>query len=84
MIDWLELKIGEVQSLVVLVLGLLAIIYIGSTWWKTKALVPTVTAMVLAGAVLWGVGNVDWFRTKVAEETAIGVVSLIDSGGTTR
>ena len=84
MIDWLELKIGEVQSLVVLVLGLLAIVYIGSTWWKTKALVPTITSMVLAGAVLWGVGNVDWFRTKVGEETAVVAVGALDPGKATR
>ena len=68
MFDWIAAKLAEVEQLIQLGAAVLAVVYVVSTWWRTKALVPTVTAMVLAGAVLWAINNIDWFERKVGEE----------------
>lgn len=70
-IEWLGSKIQEVQTLVQAALGVAAILSIGWVWWKTKALVPTLGALILAGVVLWGTANLDWFKTKIGEESRL-------------
>ena len=70
--QWLQGKLGEVQTLIQAAAVVMAIIAILGAWFRTKALVPTVTAAVLAGFVLWGISNTSWFQTKVGEETGLG------------
>jgi hypothetical protein len=38
----------------ILVLG---IIFVGWTWWRTKALTTTLGALLFAAVVIWGVNN---------------------------
>ncbi|MGH9148787.1 MAG: hypothetical protein ACRD0F_00390 [Acidimicrobiales bacterium] len=69
MLIWVQGKLAEIESLIKVAVGVMAMVYIGSVWWKTKALVPTLTALVLAGGVFWGVSNIAWLRDMVGRET---------------
>ena len=80
--DFLRGKLGEAQSLIQAAAVVMAIVFILSAWFRTKALVPTLTAAVLSGFVLWGINNTSWFQTKVGEETGLGApVAAVTAGG---
>lgn len=66
--DWIKDEAGKVESMLLVVIAVAAIAFVFSVWWRTKALVATVSAMVLAGGVVWGSNNVDWFRDKFENE----------------
>jgi peptidoglycan/LPS O-acetylase OafA/YrhL len=70
MIPWMAAKLAEIGMLVQGGLVVAAVLFIGHVWWKTKALVPTVGAMLLALAVLWGTANIQWFQKAVLEQMA--------------
>ena len=72
MIEWIADKLVDVRQLILAIGVVVAILFVLMTWWRTKALVPTLTAMLLSGAVLWAVGNIDWFKKKIGEETSMG------------
>ncbi|HYR64111.1 MAG TPA: hypothetical protein VET24_15955 [Actinomycetota bacterium] len=68
MITWLTVKLAEVRQLIQAGLVVAAVLFIAHVWWKTKALIPTLGAMLLAGAVLWGTANVQWFQDQIGKE----------------
>ena len=70
--QWFQGKLTQVETLIQAAAVVMAIIAILGAWFRTKALVPTVTAAVLAGFVLWGINNTSWFQTKVGEESGLG------------
>ena len=70
---WLQGKLTQVQTLIQAAAVVMAIIAILGAWFRTKALVPTVTAAVLSGFVLWGIHNTSWFQTKVGQESSLGI-----------
>lgn len=70
MIPWMIAKLAEIGRLIQGGLVVAAVLFIGHVWWKTKALIPTVGAMLLAGAVLWGTANIQWFQKAVIEQMA--------------
>ena len=72
MIDWIADKLVDIRQLILAIGVVAAIIYVLGTWWRTKAAVPTLVAMVLSGAVLWAVANINWFKEKIGDETSIG------------
>lgn len=57
LIDVLNSKVGELENVVQAGLVLLAIIFIGYTWVKSKALVPTLGAIVMAAIVIFAVSD---------------------------
>ena len=71
MLDWMNGKFGEVETVMQSGIVVAAIAAVAMMYWRTKALVATLGAMVLAGAVVWGTANVDWFSNKVGEETGM-------------
>ena len=71
--QWFQGKLVQVQTLIQAAAVVMAIIAILGAWFRTKALVPTVTAAILSGFVLWGINNTSWFQTKVGQETGLGV-----------
>ena len=71
--QWFQGKLVQVQTLIQAAAVVMAIIAILGAWFRTKALVPTVTAAILAGFVLWGINNTSWFQTKVGQESGLGV-----------
>jgi uncharacterized membrane protein YdjX (TVP38/TMEM64 family) len=68
LISWMELKLAQIQQLIQAGLVVAAILFVAHIWWKTKALIPTVGAFLLAGAVLWGTANIQWFQNEVGQE----------------
>jgi hypothetical protein len=75
MTQWLTSEIAKIQTLVLGGAVLVAIIFIVGVFWRTKALVPVLVAMVTSGIVLWGLHNTSWFQTKVGNETAAQVMA---------
>lgn len=66
--DWINQEAAKVEEMLLIVIAVAAIAFVFSVWWRTKALVATISAMVLAGGVVWGSSNVDWFRDKFENE----------------
>lgn len=66
--DLLNTKIGEGTSLVRNGVVLVAMVVVASVYVKTKALVPTLGALLLSGVVVWGVYNTDVLRDKTGAE----------------
>ena len=73
--QWFQGKLTQLETLIQAAAVVMAIIAILGAWFRTKALVPTVTAAVLAGFVLWGINNTSWFQTKVGEESGLGATA---------
>ena len=69
MIDWLSGKLLEVTDLVKGASVLGAIIMVAAAYYKARSLVALLVAALTAGVFLWTINNVDWWQTKVQEET---------------
>ena len=69
MIDWLNSEVASIGGFLQNGITVLAIAFVGMVFWRSKALAPTLGAMLLAGAVVWGVRNVDWFERQIDKET---------------
>jgi len=67
-ISWLTIKLAEVRQLIQAGLVVAAVLFIAHVWWKSKALIPTLGAILLAGAVLWATANVQWFEDEIGKE----------------
>ena len=68
MVGWMTVKLAEIRQLIQAGLVVAAMLFVAHVWWKTKALIPTLGAMLLAGAVLWGTANIQWFQDRIGEE----------------
>lgn len=68
MISWMTLKLAEVRQLIQAGLLVAAVLFVAHVWWKSKALIPTLGAFLLAGAVLWGTANIQWFQNEIGQE----------------
>lgn len=67
-LDWGNAKVVQIKALVIAVAALLAVVAVVLTWWRTKAAVPTLVTLLLAGLVLYAVNNMDFFQKKVESE----------------
>lgn len=77
MIQLLTSMIEDAQSVILAAISVAATVYVAAVWWRTKALVPTMTAVVMAGVVLYAVNNVDALREGVEADSH----DWIDVGG---
>lgn len=77
MIEWIADKLVDIRQLILAIGVIAAIVFVLTTWWRTKAAVPTFVAMLLSGAVLWAVANIDWFKEKIGEETSLADVQPV-------
>lgn len=69
MIQFLTNMIEDAGTVVVAAIGVAATVYVAAVWWRTKALVPTMTAIVMAGVVLYAVNNVDDLEAGVTQDS---------------
>ena len=69
MFEWAQGLINQATDLVQAAVVLLAIVSVVTVYGRTKQLVATFVAAVLAGGVIWAVNNIDWFARKVGDET---------------
>lgn len=74
MTQWMTQELSKIRDLIIAGTAVGAAAGVFITYFVTKALMATLAALLLAGAVVWGVANVDWFKDKVGQETAQGVV----------
>ena len=72
MLDYLNCKFGEIEVVMNGGILLAAIASVASVYSRTKALVATAGAFLVAGLVVWGTANVEWFSDKIGEESSIG------------
>ncbi len=70
MIDFLNSEISAVGGLLQNGISVMAIAFVGIVFWRSKALAPTLGALFLAGAVIWGVNNISWFERQIDKETS--------------
>ena len=71
----LEIINNFIQSFQVLVAAgilLLAIVFVGMTWIRTRSVAPTLGAVLLGAVVVWGVNNIDVLENKVNEDVNRG------------
>lgn len=68
MFDLLNSFVGEAKTLTQNVILVMAIIFVGWTWWKTKALTATLGALLFAAVVVWGVNSIPTLRNLVNED----------------
>lgn len=69
MIQYLTNMISGVTTVVIAAIGVAATVYVAAVWWRTKALVPTMTAIVMAAVVLFAVNNVDVLQQQVEQDS---------------
>lgn len=72
MLDFLNSKFGEIEAVMNGGILLAAIASIAIVYYRTKALVATAGAFLVAGLVVWGTANVEWFSDKIGEESSLG------------
>lgn len=62
--------IASFQVLVIAGILLLAIVFVGMTWIRTRSLAPTLGAVLLGAVVVWGVNNMDVLEDKIDEDVS--------------
>ena len=72
MLDFLNGKFAELEVVMSGGILLAAIASVAIVYYRTKALVATAGAFLVAGLVVWGTANVDWFSNKIGEEASLG------------
>ena len=70
MTDFLTQMIDDVSTVITAAIAAAASIYVAAVWWRTKALVPTITAVVMAGVVVWATANVGFLEDRVEQDTS--------------
>lgn len=68
MFDWAYTEIHRAEVLVQGVIALIGIGTVAYTYVKTKAVVPTVGALIFAFFVVWAIHNASWFDQKIGDE----------------
>lgn len=75
MTQWLHGEINQLEGLIQAAVLLIGLAVVAATFAKTKAVVPTVGALVFAFVVVWAVHHVDWFDSKIGQEfNSLGAV----------
>ncbi|MGI9018771.1 MAG: hypothetical protein ACR2HR_16980 [Euzebya sp.] len=69
MIDFLTQMITDFETVIRAGIAAAASVYVAAVWWRTKALVPTLTSVVMAGVVVWATANVGVLRDQVDLDT---------------
>lgn len=68
MTQWLTQEILKLQQVAEGAVVLVVITVVIATYARTKAIVPTVGALVFGFVVIWAVHNTGWFENKVGQE----------------
>jgi hypothetical protein len=70
---------SEAEALVKALIAVMGLVFVLMTAARTRAVVPTVGAIVFAGLVGWAVANTDFIEQKVDEDIrgALGVPTAV-------
>lgn len=80
MIDMLAAGLAEVRTLILSAIAVAAAAYVAGVWWRTKALVPTLTAIAMSAVVVWAATNIDVLQAQVGEDSTRWI-GAADPGG---
>jgi hypothetical protein len=71
--DWLTAETKTIGTLVKVVVGVGATIWVGYYFVKNKSLVALIVALLTAGLLVWGVSSVGskWFQDRISQETKV-------------
>lgn len=50
--------VDDARGLVIAAIDILAVVFVGWTWWRTKAAATTLGSLLFAAAIVFGVNNV--------------------------
>lgn len=65
MVQLLNGMLNDATHIIQAAIALATAVYVASTWWRTRALIPTLTAIVMAGIVVWASSNVDLLGKQI-------------------
>lgn len=68
LVSMLENMFDAAQGLIILGLILVGMVFVIMTWMRTRSLVPTLGALVLGAAVVWGVSSFSWFANRIGSD----------------
>jgi phosphotransferase system glucose/maltose/N-acetylglucosamine-specific IIC component len=68
MLDIINNFIASFRTIAEAAIVLLAIVFVGMTWVRTRSLAPTLGAVLVGAVVAYGVINIDTLQTKVEED----------------
>lgn len=68
MVEILRNFLGDFTGLVKLGITLMALVFVGTTWVRTKSLAPTLGALVLGAVVIWGVNSMPVLQQNIQED----------------
>lgn len=68
MVDIIDGLMGDAMFLLESAIVLMAIIFVISTWSRTRSMMPTIGALVFGVFVIWGVWNIDILQQEVEED----------------
>jgi hypothetical protein len=60
--------VSDAEGLVIAGIDVLAVVFVGWTWWRTRALAPTLGSLLFAAVIVFGVHNVDLLSQQVKED----------------
>ncbi|HEX9766470.1 MAG TPA: hypothetical protein VGA36_06880 [Nitriliruptorales bacterium] len=72
MLDFMETLTADAIGLARTVVVLIAIVSVSSVWWRTRALVPVLGSILVAGIALWAVspGGLSWVQERVGDDSS--------------
>ena len=68
MVEIIRNFLGDFTVLVQMGITLMALVFVGTTWVRTKSLAPTLGALVLGAVVIWGVYNMPILQQNITED----------------
>jgi O-antigen ligase len=68
--DILNSFIADARVLVLGVIGVLAIVFVGMTWMRTRSLAPTLAAVLLGAVVVYAVNNFDDLSDDIEQDVS--------------
>jgi hypothetical protein len=68
MVDILNGFLTDATNLVKVDMTLMAIVFVGMTWVRTRSLAPTLGALLLGAVVVYGVNNYSFLSQQVKED----------------
>jgi hypothetical protein len=60
--------VDDAEVLVVAAIDIMAVVFVGMTWWRTRALATTLGSLLFGAVIVFGVNNIDILSDEVQED----------------
>jgi hypothetical protein len=74
MVEIINNFLTDFTGLVQIGISLLALVFVATTWVRTKSLAPTLGALILGAVVIWGVNSMPVLQRNINED-------VVENGG---